>query len=141
MGTAHVTERADGSITIRFPFNRWVIDQIKTYIPSYDRAYDAGNKAWTISGFYARDALSFLRQAFDHVEVIRSQKQADPEPRINQSHRGPYADLHLLPSAPPELVAAAYRCLAKLCHPDRGGSVTDMQRINAAMSLIQNTKV
>jgi curved DNA-binding protein CbpA len=43
-----------------------------------------------------------------------------------------YAVLHLLPTAPPELIKAAYRCLAMIHHPDRGGDTEAMQRINSA---------
>ncbi len=44
-----------------------------------------------------------------------------------------HATLHLLPSAPPELIRAAFKCLAQLVHPDKpGGDTEAMQRINAA---------
>ena len=41
------------------------------------------------------------------------------------------AELHL-PTAPPELVEGAYRILARLHHPDAGGSREAMQAINGA---------
>jgi curved DNA-binding protein CbpA len=44
----------------------------------------------------------------------------------------PYVTLHLLPSAPPEVVKAAYKALAVLNHPDKGGETEVMQRINDA---------
>jgi len=40
--------------------------------------------------------------------------------------------LHLRESAPPELIDAARRCLAKLNHPDVGGDLRQMQAVNAA---------
>jgi curved DNA-binding protein CbpA len=43
----------------------------------------------------------------------------------------------LRPTAPPELVSAAHRCLAKLNHPDAGGNTTTMQRINGAVEQIR----
>jgi hypothetical protein len=48
-----------------------------------------------------------------------------------KSH-GPYAVLNLTNDAPPELVAAAYRALAKLHHPDAGGDEERMKAINNA---------
>ncbi len=36
------------------------------------------------------------------------------------------------------LVDAAYRCLARLHHPDRGGSTVMMQAINAAAEQIRS---
>jgi len=44
----------------------------------------------------------------------------------------PHAVLHLLSSAPPEVIKAAYRALSILNHPDRGGSHIKMVEINAA---------
>jgi len=44
----------------------------------------------------------------------------------------PYKTLHLLPSAPPEVVKAAYKALAMKLHPDHGGDTDAMQRINDA---------
>ena len=45
--------------------------------------------------------------------------------------------LHLLPSAPPELIAGAYRILARLHHPDVGGDAETMNRLNAARDLLR----
>lgn len=141
MGTAYVTERADGSIKIRFPFNQWIIDQIKLHVPSIDREYDPQTKSWTVDQDYARLVIGFLDNVFTDVQIIREKTQREQQTTPPSPPRGPYADLHLLPTAPPELVTVAYRCLAKLYHPDRGGSVIDMQRLNVAMSLIQNGRV
>jgi DnaJ-class molecular chaperone len=45
----------------------------------------------------------------------------------------PYKTLHLLPSAPPELVRAAFKCLAAIFHPDKpGGDEERMKAINRA---------
>ena len=41
----------------------------------------------------------------------------DPRPPFAADHH--YAALHLLPSAPRELIDSAYRTLVKLNHPDR----------------------
>jgi Putative quorum-sensing-regulated virulence factor len=51
----------------------------------------------------------------------------------------PYAELHLLPSAPPEVVDAAYRALVKLLHPDwvGPGSMSRMVALNNARDAIR----
>lgn len=46
--------------------------------------------------------------------------------------RDPFQELGLPASATPDEIDAARRSLAKTMHPDVGGSVADMQRINAA---------
>lgn len=46
----------------------------------------------------------------------------------------PFDVLHVTPEAPPEVIAAAFRALAKLYHPDRKGQLATsrMAAINAA---------
>lgn len=48
-----------------------------------------------------------------------------------------FATLHLLPSAPQEVVRAAHRALAVVHHPDRGGEIDRMVEINAAYDLLR----
>jgi len=49
-----------------------------------------------------------------------------------------YRTLHLLPSAPPEVVQAAHRALVKLHHPDvAGGEHTAAVTINQAITAIR----
>lgn len=64
-----------------------------------------------------------------------TQRKDDPE-----KQDGRFTVLHLLPSAPPEVVDAAYRAMAKIFHPDAGGATNDMQRINAAYDAIKQNK-
>jgi curved DNA-binding protein CbpA len=42
------------------------------------------------------------------------------------------AVLYVSSQAPPEVIDAAFRALAKQYHPDRGGSTAQMQRLNLA---------
>jgi len=50
-----------------------------------------------------------------------------------------YAALMLQPGAPPELVQAAYRVLAKKYHPDAGGDHATATLINNAVATIRAT--
>jgi len=52
----------------------------------------------------------------------------------------PYATLGVLPSAPREVVEAAYRTLAKAAHPDTGGSAERMRVLNAAIASIRKER-
>jgi curved DNA-binding protein CbpA len=49
-----------------------------------------------------------------------------------------YGVLHLLPPMPFPIVRLVYRELAKLYHPDKGGTSVIMQSINAAYKLIES---
>ncbi len=48
----------------------------------------------------------------------------------------PYAVLHLLPTAPPAIIKAAWRELAKLLHPDHGGNSEQFRRAKEAYEMI-----
>ncbi len=93
-------------------------------------------KIWTVTAGCFPVVFRLMHQTFLDVEV---EERARPGASSDRApHAGdPYAVLHLLPSAPPELVTAAHRCLAELNHPDRGGSTATMQAINAAVDAIR----
>jgi hypothetical protein len=105
---------------------RAVITRLKAAIPHAERRYDPGAKSWYIS----RRALRGLSEwantctaSFSaHVQWLNDAGENSQA----------YSLLHLLPTAPPELIKAAYKCLAQLHHPDKGGSTQKMQAINEA---------
>lgn len=47
-----------------------------------------------------------------------------------------YATLHLATSAPEAVIKAAHRALSLMHHPDRGGDLEQMKRVNAAYDLL-----
>lgn len=118
-----------------FPYKRLLVDLLKAEIPAYARTYDPEEKTWWVAAPYAQLATDLLRTCFPDARIERpSSRQAASEP-IRGTDRA-FAVLHLLPSAPPALVDAAFRCLAKLHHPDRGGDVETMRRLNEARDQI-----
>jgi hypothetical protein len=139
-----------GFLRYRFPFDQALIDRIKARIPKHARAYRPEAKAWDVRPGYAevmRDLIYIyfgvvlppdeheleeeLHHLRDEVAALRAQLQQAvivPEPcRV----------LYLLPGAPPEVVRAVHRTLVKLHHPDVGGDLITMQRINDAADQLQ----
>jgi DnaJ-domain-containing protein 1 len=94
-------------------------------------------RTWTVTAAYAQIAFRLMHLTFADVEIedIREsgRRSSDRAPRAGD----PYVVLHLRETAPPELVTAAHRCLAKLNHPDRGGDHDAMQAINAAAEALK----
>ena len=127
---------ADGSAAdITFPFSAFVVSEIKRSVPSPLRSYDPDSKAWTISARYVSAVYHILAQVFGEVDVEGSRTGAADHGR--PSRDDPWVILHLRPTAPPELVSAAHKVLARLHHPDAGGSTALMQRINGAVEQIR----
>lgn len=104
------------------------IDAFKESIPSRKRKWDSTNKCWLIKEDCIEAALVLLRSYFGDF---------DYEQMEDTDTATAYADLHLLPSAPVEVVRAAYKALAKINHPDHGGDCATMQRINNSFSIIE----
>ena len=133
--TAPRIVRRDGAVTLTFPFDAWLVDALKGEVPGHARTYAPDTRAWTIAPAYAGIAIRLMYQAFTDVEVIDA--AAGPGfDRGGDPREAALVVLHLRPSAPPELVDAAYRTLARLNHPDRGGDHDAMLALNQAYDAI-----
>ena len=136
MTTPQIQRRWDGAVTLTFPYDAYLVDALKVAIPGHARAYDPAAKSWTITPAYAHVAARLMHDVFPDVETVGA-TNPPPFDHGRPARDDPWATLHLLPSAPPELVSAAHRCLAKLTHPDVGGDTALMQRINGAVESIR----
>ncbi len=130
-----ITRNRAGSVVLQFPYDAALIASLKAAIPAHARRYDPIAKSWTVSAAYADVAARLMVAVFPDVDLVDQSRTGPPSDRA--PHAGdPYAVLHLRPSAPPELVTAAHRVLARIHHPDVGGSTAAMQAINAAADAI-----
>jgi hypothetical protein len=124
---------------------RLSIDTLKSYVPASLRSYNPATREW----FVDDDAAGRFRQWLDYCRVNLyaeiewlDGEGYDPEVEWTPPKKpcpkaiDPYVALHLLPSAPPEVVKAAYRALALKHHPDKGGDTNAMQRINDAYRML-----
>lgn len=111
----HAVYQADGSAILRIPYNRNLIEALKLKVDSSFRSWDPIAKAWTVQPGWVEAALDLLRATFGQVEIAGEPLRPRP---IRPTNR-PYAELHLRPSAPPAVVEAAYKALARDRHPDR----------------------
>lgn len=135
MISASIRRAIDGTYRVTFPYDPDVVAGIKELVPPHSRTYDPVGKSWFVASAYRDIVHELLEAVFIEVET-------DPErtftPPTRTTPRTEFHVLHLQPTAPLELVEAAYRCLSRLHHPDRGGSVEIMQQINAAVSIIRS---
>ena len=118
-----------------------LIDALKNFVSPVYRRYEPATRKWVV-GEPATESfrgwLSYARATFNaRIEWI-GEAYEDPEaewtpPKPKPKAGDPYQTLHLLPSAPPEVVKAAYKALATLHHPDKpGGDGERMKVINDA---------
>jgi hypothetical protein len=113
------------------------IASLKRCVSPNLREYEPDTKQW----FIADAARTQLDRWLGHLFVAHGVEAEwittdDAHERARKPHTSakpdPFAALHLLPTAPPEVVRAAYRALAMKHHPDLGGDVRAMQTIIAA---------
>src|SRR5262249_22763061 len=131
-----ITSASDGSFTVRVfggkpHIFRTLIEELKARVPSGQRNYDPESKSWPV-----RDE-ALLNDWVEFAKRLGATPEWRNERRVPSGHENAFVTLHLLPTAPPELVKAAHRELVKLHHPDRGGDLETMQKVNAAYDLLK----
>jgi hypothetical protein len=133
--TAHCRLTAFGEAVLTFPYRAALVDELKSAIPFRFRSYDPKDKTWMIEIPYVDLAIEILLEHYPNAEVPQRARASDS----TEAWTGGQEDfqvLHLLPTAPSELVDAAYRTLAKLHHPDVGGDATVMRRLTEAHDVL-----
>jgi hypothetical protein len=68
----------------------------------------------------------------ERAEWIAARSYSRPAASPTLTASSAYRTLFLQPDAPPELIVAAYKTLAKLHHPDAGGNPDRMRALNEA---------
>ena len=140
---AYVYEEKHGDVRIKTPYLAAFVEALKAGIPWDDREWKPETKTWLVGAASAKQAIAICHRFFDQVEVIAFRDQHQQAGFVESAKTGPsdpYAALHLLPTAPSPLVDAAYRCLARLHHPDLGGDTATMQGINAAYDRLRSAR-
>ena len=164
-GKAFVVELLDAE-TLRVEFARRMKD-LPPEKRSYVAPKLGSNPIWIVTPatiWEVFQIVSDLRMEFRVVdraqrEIERMQKRRAGAKRGRGSHRTQqhpppwtnagtwstptdpdFAVLHLLPSAPQEVAQAAYRALAVLTHPDKGGSDEAMKKVNAAWGEVKKKR-
>lgn len=120
---------------LAFDYSADMVDAIKAQIPSRQRKWIPARKVWWFQAGQLASIEALGRMHCGSVIYLAERTDSDVQ-MVPAEQAAAYRTLHLLPSAPDELVKAAYRILAKRLHPDAGGSTDGMQHVNAAYSLL-----
>jgi len=125
------------------PFNRKFNLFLKTGItPLSFRRFDAEAKRWQVHISKLVVAVVAAKRYFDHVDYsslpeevqlrIASLNSAVNTPQSKFDPTTPHEILFVLPSAPWEVIKAAYKALAQIHHPDHGGEAERFVEIHNA---------
>lgn len=123
-------EHAPWRWALAFDYSADMVTAIKTYIPGRQRKWCPDTRQW----WFKQEAQLTMLQLAERFcgNVVHVQEDGCLAPAVPSELVAAYSALHLLPSAPDELVKHAYRVMCRLYHPDKGGTTREMQRVNEA---------
>jgi hypothetical protein len=134
---AFATLQADAELQLA----AWRSEAVQSLLATEARLTDLTRQAETLSR--EKDAIERQRAAWWREnealrrELLQCQKAQRQQQTSNRARADdPYAILHVNRDAPPEVIEAAHRALAKIYHPDVGGTNAAMQRLNWARDII-----
>src|SRR6478609_296376 len=141
--TARVEKaQALNGIYIYAPYNAEFIDALKAIVPAELRLWENDEKRWYVFESYAEKAIAIVKTYWPNLLDNRQARQQERQQRqwkasINVAPANDYAALYVTSDAPAEVIRAAYKALALLHHPDNGGNLTTMQKINGAFTSLK----
>jgi hypothetical protein len=128
------------------PYDPDFVEALKASVPWSARKWNPESKGWLVFDPYVDEAIEL---ASDHFDLERLYSGADLETakhatagtashgfeacleNVRRRYRE-HAELKVWPGAPADVILAAYRAMARLHHPDLGGDLEAMKRINLA---------
>lgn len=126
-------EQAPWRWALAFDYSAEMVQALKDHIPARDRKWCPEIRQWWFKPGMLASVQTLAERHCGSVHYIE-RDSAGLEAAIPAATVAAYRTLHLQPSAPDELVKAAYRVLCKLHHPDAGGTTHAMQQVNDAYS-------
>lgn len=144
---AHIRYAEPNEMRIRGTYDANFVTELKVGLAS--RVWDAKTREWVVDVGERISALRLIKKYYSTViednELPSGRKKPDQQkaepaaPSQGLPTEKDYAVLHLLPTAPIELVKVAYRTLAKMYHPDTSHAADAdkiMSRLNKAYEAI-----
>jgi hypothetical protein len=119
---------------------RQFIDFLKYGIkPNTFRRYEAESRSWMVHWKHLRSVANTARRFYDDCDwsTLPPEWQmvaagGEPVAIPEMQEENPFAVLFLTDDAPLEVIIGAYRALAKVNHPDAGGTDEQMAKLTNA---------
>ncbi len=137
--TARITYRFDGATVFQVPYDREWVSLVKATVPAESRDWDPARREWAIWPPFGAAVIQLTRATFPDVvgpgpsHGGGTSREAPPDRNTSDA----FVVLHLRETAPVELIEASYRVMARLHHPDVGGTEAQMKQINAAYDALK----
>jgi hypothetical protein len=135
-------EERTGYASVYFSQNNKFIQFLKMCIkPIALRYYNPDKECWMVHKDMLPATIKYARTQFSQIKVdLPPTIIIDPpgtpytigDSPDYSGHSSPFKTMFLQEDAPKELIQVAYKTLALLFHPDRGGNSEDMVKLNQA---------
>lgn len=112
-----------------------LIEDLKAYIPGRHRKYDPPTKRWLVKEGQL-DTLIDLLKRYNLPYQCEGAGDGPRTHRMALDATTAARTLYVQENAPLAVIQAAYRALAKMTHPDAGGSNEAMQKVNEAYEVL-----
>ena len=132
--------REGDRVRVITPYVPDFVTDLKAEVPYYAKDFDRDSRHWLVDGEYEETVIEVAGRYFEtaivipEAEALRRERAAraaaPPPPSAPAPHdtnecarrvRAMWceeAELYVLPGAPLSVIKAAFRAVAKLCHPD-----------------------
>jgi len=115
------------------PYNQGFVDLLKAAIPGSDRSWDGTSKTWSFTDKYLSGVIALSEKVFGTKATVITREQAEKAttpPSVGKATVITVAQ-EFMSLIPYESAQRAYKHAAALFHPDHGGDMEKMSRLNA----------
>jgi len=121
----------DGWVYVYFQYDPTIVEAIKHAAPSHQRRWSPDHRRWEINeAFWGR-----VKRVLVACGVLEDGDFEHLGARAGKTGSA-WSALHLTPGAPPTVVDAAYRAMAKLHHPDMAEGDADRAQRTQRMTAL-----
>jgi len=128
---------------VETPYSRAFVEGLKLVVPASDRGWDPASKIWTITErFFPAIKVAAERIFPGQVNILtreQAEKATAPSAVKIKTLNEVLLDFVLL--LPNDALQKAYRVAAMTLHPDRGGDMEKMSRLNALWQRIEMERI
>jgi len=127
------------------PYDAGFVSELKDLVPHDLRVWERDDKRWYVFESYADQAIRLAQHYWPALDLSEYQSSAYGSGQGQRQSQGSrqqatwsnngatdHDALYVKSNAPKEVIAAAYKALARLYHPDAGGDAAKMQAVNLA---------
>lgn len=126
------------------PYSKEFVEFIKLGVPASDRGFDPTTKIWTVTEKYFdliySTATKVWKNPGDVAVVTKAQSQAASAPPAVSRASLDSVMLDFVKMLPERALLQAFRFAAAELHPDKGGDMDKMMRLNTLWDRIKTDK-